>query len=559
MTQASRFWDGTVLGDATTAPYDAANEMARVLQSVSGGGGIATNQGGVFRGELNELAVTGAATPVSINSGRGISAGAWYENDAATTIAIPTPAVSTRVDVIVMRKDWAAQTIRLVRVAGTEGAGVPAITQLYGTTWDTPLANASITTGGVITLTDRREFLGSTLFRNLRVISVGGIPYGTTTTAYADLPIGAANTVLTSSGTAPQWSTSLNLAGTLTTGDVVTMSKATDGTLSNFFNNTSAGANAAISIGVRNNLTSQTVLRMWSSAFAGTRGGLNRADLSNITGDGAAGLLIDTGGVAGSSIVLATGSAITGRLIITSAGLIGINQTTDTFMTQGIVIQQGGNDNEIIAVKSTDVAHGMTSRAETDTYGTFGKVASDGGLQIEGLGAANGPGAILVGSANSPGNVTAKSTAARAYVELVAGLKSGTTITAPSIGQNSVAFRNGDGNARFIFQTDGTSYEDVGTAWTNYDDHDDVALLTDLSIAASRAGDAIHSRFASFLRYSPAMLQAMDLMHFNADGHHFANRSKIQMALIGASRQLGERIAALEQANRELRELLGVV
>jgi hypothetical protein len=50
------------------------------------------------------------------------------------------------------------RTVRITRIAGIEGAGAPAITQTAGTTWDIPLAQVSITTGGAITLTDQRTF-----------------------------------------------------------------------------------------------------------------------------------------------------------------------------------------------------------------------------------------------------------------------------------------------------------------------------------------------------------------------------------------------------------------
>ncbi len=48
-------------------------------------------------------------------------------------------------------------------------------------------------------------------------------------------------------------------------------------------------------------------------------------------------------------------------------------------LTIGININQGSNDNEIIALKSTDIAHGLTSVAETDTYGSLKK--NDGGIR----------------------------------------------------------------------------------------------------------------------------------------------------------------------------------
>lgn len=160
MTQRSRFWDGTATGDATAAPYDAATEFAEVLMSLSQANAIATNRGGVFRDNLNELAVSGVVSPVSIATGRALVYGNWYESDAIETVAIPTPAVSIRIDRIVLRKDWLAQTIRITRVVGTEGGGTPALTQVVGVTWDIPLAQVSITTGGVVTVTSERDFIG---------------------------------------------------------------------------------------------------------------------------------------------------------------------------------------------------------------------------------------------------------------------------------------------------------------------------------------------------------------------------------------------------------------
>lgn len=159
MAETSAPWNGTTVGDASIAPYDAMSEWASYWRSLTGAAGIPTNMGGVCPSELNELACTGTATPVSVNTGRALAYGTWYQSDAAVTVAIATPAVSTRIDRIVLRKSWAAQTVRITRIAGVEGGGAPALTQTAGVTWDTPLCQASITTSGVITVTDEREFL----------------------------------------------------------------------------------------------------------------------------------------------------------------------------------------------------------------------------------------------------------------------------------------------------------------------------------------------------------------------------------------------------------------
>lgn len=114
---------------------------------------------GVLAGVGGELAVTGASSPVSVAAGGAIVEGYPYRSTAAVSVAIPTPAASTRIDRIVLRVSHSTtRTVRVTRIAGTEGAGAPSLTQTAGTTWDIPLAQASITTGGVITLTDQRTF-----------------------------------------------------------------------------------------------------------------------------------------------------------------------------------------------------------------------------------------------------------------------------------------------------------------------------------------------------------------------------------------------------------------
>jgi hypothetical protein len=50
-------------------------------------------------------------------------------------------------------------------------------------------------------------------------------------------------------------------------------------------------------------------------------------------------------------------------------------------MTKGVAINQGAADDEILDLKSSDVDHGMTDLAETDTYGVLQKAsAAEGGI-----------------------------------------------------------------------------------------------------------------------------------------------------------------------------------
>lgn len=161
MTETSRFWDGTTVGDATTAPYDAGTEFAQVMAATSLANAL-PDRGGVWLDDLGALLPTRpSANTLRIGTGRAHVYGSWYQNDAALDTNIPTPSVSTRIDRLVLRKSWAAQTVRITRIAGAEGGAAPAITQSAGTTWDVPLCRVSITTGGVMTVTDDRQFVTS--------------------------------------------------------------------------------------------------------------------------------------------------------------------------------------------------------------------------------------------------------------------------------------------------------------------------------------------------------------------------------------------------------------
>lgn len=169
MAQRSRFWDGLVTGDANEAPYDGPTEFGRFIDSLAGfnppNGTAYTNSWGIFPapdspGNLAGmgLIVSGAASPLSVGPGRALVRGSQYESDAIESVVIPTPAGATRIDRIVLRKDWALQTVRITRIAGVEGGGAPAIVRTDGLTWDIILAQVTITTAGVITLyhLDRR-------------------------------------------------------------------------------------------------------------------------------------------------------------------------------------------------------------------------------------------------------------------------------------------------------------------------------------------------------------------------------------------------------------------
>ena len=247
-----------------------------------------------------------------------------------------------------------------------------------------------------------------------------------------------------------------------------------------------------------------------------------------------------------------------------------INDTANANMTVGQTINQTTNTNEIAAYKGSDVAHGFTAIAETDTYGNVARAnGASGGLLVRGFSGGTDYGLQLRGLVNA--QTTTKSTAATGVVVIDAGTRSGTGVTGLGANENMVVFRS-DGTARFIFDADGDSHQDVGTAWTNFDSHDDVAALDSLAYSVSRVGDplkdAIRTNFGPSLdaMLSRDEIQRMKLVTFNADGHHFVNMSKLAMLHTGAIRQLGAsgratltRLEALEAENSRLRLALATV
>jgi hypothetical protein len=178
MAQRSRFWDGTTVGDATVAPYDAGTEFSEVMTAVAG---LASdpNKGGLLSTISVSMLVAGT---LRIGPFEALVYGAWYQNDANTDFVIATPASATRIDTVVLRKSWAAQTVRMLVITGTEGGAAPSLVQTPGVTWDVPIATLSTTTGGVTTVTgtsSRADFwyrTGPGAIRTDNNIGVGTTP-----------------------------------------------------------------------------------------------------------------------------------------------------------------------------------------------------------------------------------------------------------------------------------------------------------------------------------------------------------------------------------------------
>lgn len=280
------------------------------------------------------------------------------------------------------------------------------------------------------------------------------------------------------------------------------------------------------------------------------------AQESSAATDGA-GFYLDVAGHAtatNNNVIFRTGRtnssyAVTEGMRLTSGGqlLIGSSGAADTFMTIGLSINQGGSDDEILAFKSSDVAHGITTISETNTYAFFRKFdANSGGLEIYGL--TEGARAIAF-AATATTEDTTKATTSNAYIEMAAYIKSGTSVNAPSANTNIYAIKSFT-SSRFIFDSDGDLHADATVNANAYDAYDDVALVRTLEIERAGAG-LVRTEFDRYLRYNRRTLEAARIATFNdhegGDRSIFVNYTGLTRLHSGAIWQLGTRLWSLEE------------
>lgn len=276
-------------------------------------------------------------------------------------------------------------------------------------------------------------------------------------------------------------------------------------------------------------------------AASGTRGALIQIygnEFATVPVQGA--LTMSSGDIAGAFVGIGSG---TSQILIQRNAGIEVNATTyigDTAnanVTLGLTINQAGNDDAILEFKSSDVAHGVTTVTETDTYAKFLKATgATGGIQLDGI-STGAQSMVLRGIPTT--SVTGKTTSSGGAIQLIGALKNGTGVTSLGANANILSIQD-NGTTRFMLDADGDSHQDVGTAWTNFDAHNDLKLMHALAVHVSRPGDPIKKDFASFLKVNRRKLERLKLVTFNRDGHHFVNMSKLAMLHNGAIRQLGE-------------------
>lgn len=203
-----------------------------------------------------------------------------------------------------------------------------------------------------------------------------------------------------------------------------------------------------------------------------------------------------------------------------------INETVNTFMVKGLTIQQDGEDNEILAFKSSDVNH-ASDITEADTYGCIRKYNSnEGGVSLWGMSETVTAVQLTGGATNDN---TDKDATAKAPISLYAMLVDGSDVGADG---NLVTISN-SGLTRFIFDEDGDMFYD-GAAPANYDGFNDPAACHDLARYLYNINRPIKEQLTDFIKYNKADLVNMGVI---SDGN-FVSTKNMTALILGAISQL---------------------
>jgi hypothetical protein len=181
-----------------------------------------------------------------------------------------------------------------------------------------------------------------------------------------------------------------------------------------------------------------------------------------------------------------------------------VSEDANTSMTLGLTINQGANDDEIISLKSSDVAHGMTALTETDTYLKIKKNGSTSGQPlIQGYDDTNAS-AIQLSGIGSIDNTT-KTTSGRAIIELWGAKKNGSTAQNPGTNANVLGVFDWSFNAKMLVDQEGEIHAVISPV--NAFDHEwDAGILRTLEIAASPAAGIIRTEFDELVQYNEQAL-----------------------------------------------------
>lgn len=194
------------------------------------------------------------------------------------------------------------------------------------------------------------------------------------------------------------------------------------------------------------------------------------------------------------------GSTAAERMRLSSAGKLLVGDTSNADMSVGLTLNQGSNTDHILALKASFVAHGITTVAETDTYGFMRAInTTAGGVRLVGLRGSSGTSAALI-QGYGYANDTTKANGSAAFVVCEGFLKSGTGVTAPAANANVWAVRSND-VTMCIVDAEGDIHVNGSSTLTSFDTVNDSHMVRALMYQSKR-GSVYKDAFDELVRYN---------------------------------------------------------
>ena len=217
----------------------------------------------------------------------------------------------------------------------------------------------------------------------------------------------------------------------------------------------------------------------------------------------------------------------------------------------GLCLDQNALDTQIFTLKSSDVAHGVTTVAETDTYYQIDKGSSNSGSPevyhlTEGGELAMYYHAVCCSALN-----TGKGSGDGGAISLRAHLKGSGTDTDGTVTSNgNLLTIHSHNTVRFIFDAEGDFHADSSS--TTFDTYDDAQLARAFDLSHGRG--VVDSKFDKFVAYNHEKLAELQLVGRERDGkpNHMVNVCGMQRLHNGAIWQQYEKHNQLLEAVYDL-------
>jgi len=180
------------------------------------------------------------------------------------------------------------------------------------------------------------------------------------------------------------------------------------------------------------------------------------------------------------------------------AEFVSTGDTAPDVSRLGLCLNQAGNDGNILTLKSSDIAHGMTDNAETDTYFFIKKNnPTEGGVYMQGHSETASPGIRITGATTTAS--TGEAANVEGSIHLEGSLKSNNSIDAHGADDNILIVRN-HGTTNFIVKGDGELFSNQSATVGTYDAYEDAQLVRAYDL--NHMQGVINSKFDKFVQYN---------------------------------------------------------